>query len=66
MLIITVVSLLITWTNRIPSAGVYFVDLNKKIFTYENLMFDHLKLFILIYYDCVREMVTSFIRYLFK
>ena len=22
--------------------------------------------FILIYYDCVREMVTSFIRYLFK
>ena len=38
MLIITVVSLLITWTNRIPSAGVYFVDLNKKIFTYENLI----------------------------
>ena len=51
------------------SANFYFVEFEQLNIYLQKFDVSSLKLFdsfILIHYDCVREMATSFIRYLFK
>ena len=69
MFIITAVSLLISLTNHISFANVYFVEFEQVNIYLRKFDIWSLKLFdsfILTRYDCVRGMVSNFIRYLFK
>ena len=57
------------WKNHMTSANVYFVEFEqvniylRKFDVWSLKLFDS---FVLIHYDCIRGMVTSFMRYLFK